>query len=498
MPTQAGDTPQLRTRSTLVALGVVTCIFAFVLPVATDGASGKALAQEQEQGEEQDEKPKYDPEPTETELIVDSPFEKLEVACVERMVGEACFEAGRGWHEGRGIPRPNPLQAYHLYKAGCGFEYAPSCTAAATMILKAQAGFLILRPDGILSLDFGEAARLTGLACTFGDLASCGRYGDLMIDPDGQLPNEGTVHREIRQDPLAARQAYMDGCPLPTQRDLKDADRDPRSCGRLAQLYEEGLAGLRKNKDEALTYYRLGCAAGGDSNLCVKADLIDAHGLEPDSPPKKSLRSTRASIQPQRPAPDTSRFRDSPDALIDASGHDTHHRRFDLTLGVGARWTYGEGGVAGMKLRIGGVAWFNMVGLAFDIGFMADRFARIYDRTYLRFQLGLGPQLAIPIPDRLPQPIDFRIVLGVGGTVGMLKRGREGDLLLSYGIRQRVQLEVGNARRGGARQWGAIRFEQQQTWYADTGDTIEQASQVVLLGGFTFGGLDVDWTPKQH
>ena len=159
---------------------------------------------------------RYDPEPGAAEVIVDSPFEELEVNCVERMIGASCFEAAQGWQQGKGIPRPNPLQAYHLYKTGCGFEYAPACTAAATMILNAQAGFLILRPNGILSLDFGEAARLTGLACTMGDLRSCGLYGDLMIDPDGQLPNKGTVHRDIRQDPLAARQAYMDGCPLPT------------------------------------------------------------------------------------------------------------------------------------------------------------------------------------------------------------------------------------------------------------------------------------------
>ena len=440
---------------------------------------------------------RYDPEPGNSEIIVDSPFEELEVDCVERMVGASCFEAAKGWQQGKGIPRPNPLQAYHLYKAGCGFEYAPACTAAATMILNAQAGFLILRPDGILSLDFGEAARLTGLACTMGHLASCGLYGDLMIDPDGQLPNKGTIHRDIRQDPLAARQAYMDGCPLPTSRDLATPERDARSCARLAQLYEEGIAGLRKSPSDAMIYYRLGCKAQNGGDLCIKADLIEAEGLEEDSPPQRTKSNQRASVQPQRPAPDTTRFRFTPDALLAGPSQESHHRRFDLTFGVGGRWTYGEDGINGIKLRVGGVGWFNMVGLAFDAGFTTDRFARLYDRTYLRFQAGLGPQLAIPIPDRLPQAIDFRIVLGAGGTIGFIKRDRDSGLVLGYGLRQRVQLEVGTARRGGARQWGGLRFEQQQTWYGDTDSTTEHASQVILLGGFSFGGLDADWTIKK-
>ena len=473
-------------------LGVssVLALFAlFCLPVSLAIAAGG--------DDDQSKDERYNPEPGAAEVIVDSPFEKLEVDCVERMMGASCFEAAQGWQRGTGIPRPNPLQAYHLYKAGCGFEYAPACTAAATMILNAQAGFLILRPDGILSLDFGEAARLTGLACTMGHLASCGLYGDLMIDPDGQLPNKGTVHRDIRQDPLAARQAYMDGCPLPSPRDLDTPERDARSCARLAQLYEEGIAGLRKSPVDALTYYRLGCKTEGEGDLCVKADLIEAEGLEPEPVTGNKKATRRTSVQPQRPVPDTSRFRFTPDAALAGPSQESHHRRFDLTFGVGGRWTYGDDGISGMKLRVGGVAWFNMVGLAFDASFTTDRFARPYDRTYLRVQGGLGPQLAIPIPDRLPQAIDFRVVLGAGGTIGFIKRDRDAGLILGYGFRQRVQLEVGTSRRGGARQWGGIRFEQQQTWYTDTGPNTEHASQIVLLGGFSFGGLDADWTLKK-
>jgi TPR repeat protein len=453
----------------------------------------QALAQDES---EEPKPPRYDPEPGVNEVIIDSPFEALELACIDEFNGRACFGAAQGWHEGRGIPRPDPGQAYHLYKAGCGFEYPPACTAAATMVLRAQAGFLIIRPTGILSLDFGEAARLVGIACTLGDAAACGLYGDIMIDPDGQLPNEATIHRNIRQDPLAARQAYMDGCPLPNQRDLGSVARDVRSCSRLAQLYEQGRAGLRKSSEFVLTYYRLGCEAPGGSELCVLADLLEADGLERDEQPTNERVRRRTTIQPRRPAPDTSRFRDSPDALIDHTGQDAHHRRFDLTLGLGGRWTYGSEQISGMKLRLGGVAWFNMVGIAFDTGFTTDRFARIYDRTYLRFQQGLGPQLALPIPDRLVQPIDFRLVLGAGGTLGTVKRGQQGDFLLSYGLRQRIQLEIGTSRRAGARQWGALRFEQQQTWYTDTAATVEHSSQVVLVAGFTFGGLDVDWTPN--
>jgi len=438
------------------------------------------------------------------ERIEDSPFESLEVACIEARLGAACFEAAAGWHKGRGLTRPNPLQAFNLYKAGCGFGYAPACTAAAIMILQAQAWDFILKPDGTLSLDFGEAARLAGMACTLGDSASCGLYGDLMIDPDSQLPNDATTHHNIRHDPLAARQAYMDGCPLPEEQSVPPVQRSALCCGRLAQLFEEGAAGLRKSPENAVIYYRLGCQTDPNSEMCIRADLLEADAIENETPSKKGVKKTpqrtnnqRSSIQPRRPAPDISRFRDTPDAVTSSSGQQSHHRRFDLTLGLGGRWTYDESPITGMKLRVGGVIWFNMIGISIDVGFITDRFARIYDRNYLRFQSGVGPQVAFPIPDNLPYPIDFRVVLGVGGTVGALKRGGEGDFLLGYGARQRVQLEVGTSRQGGPRQWGALRFEQQQTFYADQGDVVEHSSQVVLIAGFSFGGLDADWTPKK-
>ena len=463
---------------------------AFLLPSA-------ALAQSKD--DEAEEGERYDPFLRENEVIQDSPFEQLEVACVEQLDGKACFDAAVGWQRGDRGAKANPRQAFHLYKAGCGFEYAPACTAGATMILRAQAGFLILRPKGTLSLDFGEAARLLGLACTMGDVASCGLYGDLVLDPEGMLPNDGTVHRELRSDPLAARQAYMDACPLPEETRDTQVERDPRSCIRLAQLFRDGRAGLRRDTAESRRYYELACRTGKSEDACVQADLLAAEAIEgvEERPRAARQKARRKSLQPQRPTPDLSRFHSSRDALVDATGRESHHRRFDLTLGLGARWTYGDPPIAGMSMRLGGVAWFNMLGIAFDGTFLTDKFARPYEREYLKLHHGVGPQLAVPIRHNLPYPISIRMVVGVGGTIGVVQRGFGAPFLLGYGAREHIQIEVGTAALSGPRQWGAIRFEQEQTWYSDTGDNVEHASQVLLLGGFSFGGLDVDWTPKR-
>ena len=59
-------------------------------------AQGKDAAPEPEGGEggEEDE---------DEFVIVDSPFEDLEVRCIEYGNPHACFEAGNRWFEGRGI-----------------------------------------------------------------------------------------------------------------------------------------------------------------------------------------------------------------------------------------------------------------------------------------------------------------------------------------------------------------------------------------------------------
>ena len=54
-----------------------------------------------------------------------------------------------------------------------------------------------------------------------------------------------------------------------------------------------------------------------------------------------------------------------------------------------------------------------------------------------------------------------------------------------------LQLVIVTLHSQGARQWGAVRFEQQQSWHAQTIDGPEHASQIVLVFGFTFGG----WGP---
>ncbi|MEE2828867.1 MAG: tetratricopeptide repeat protein [Myxococcota bacterium] len=422
-------------------------------------------------------------------VIEDSPFEVLEVLCTQDRKGAACYEAARAWHEGRGIPKPNPLQALNLYTAGCSFGFAPACMAGAKMITLAQGGFVILQPKGTLSLDFGEAARLARIACDLKELAGCGLYGDLMIDPQGLLPNKSTVVGNIKHDALAARQAFFDGCHPADQIDpLKPRPVDVRSCLRLAQMYEEGSGGLIKNWDRAIEHYQRACtASGGEGDWCDRAIIMEFEG------PGKEAERPRTSVQPQRPTPDVDRFENNPDTRLTGQTKGDHSRRVEIVLGTGIRWLYGPGSFAGLKLNVGVNLWFNVLGFSLDTNLTTDKFVNIAERTYLRFQHGFGPMLGIPIPDKLPFPIAIRLVFGGGGTLAHLKRGPDATFVLGYGARQRIQLEAGNERDSGPRQWGALRIEQQQTWYTDIPGQVEHATEVTLVGGFTFGGWGPDW-----
>jgi hypothetical protein len=432
--------------------------------------------------------PGLDPADKEAELrqfeIEDSPFEELELACVEQGDAGACFEAGNAWSEGRGLDKPNITQAVNLWTAGCSFGHPEACLAAARQYLVGRVGVLLYGKE--LSLDFGEADRLLALACDDGLLEACGLRGDLLMAPKSMLPEGGPkLFHDLVDDMLLARQCFEIGCPpTPDPADL-------RSCSRLAQMYEVGQGGVRRDLPLATRFWDRACEVAVDgSTACAEARRVREQTPEPatDAP--------RVSVQPHRPAPTTHRFED-PTTGIEGQAKGDHFTRFDFELGVGARWTYGPDSVAGAKLRAGMNLWFNMIGIALETGFMTDKFAAVQYRTYTRFQHALGVKVAVQLPFSLPYRARMHVVAGAGGTLGSLKL-HPAPYVFAYGIRQHIQLVLTTNQQRGPRQWGALRVEQQQTWHRDGGAAPEHSTQVVLVAGFTFGGKGADWTPKAH
>jgi len=446
-------------------------------------------------------KPEDEPLMTEDGRLIeieDSPFEALELACIEEQDGAACFKAGQGWFVGEGLEKPNLTQAVNLWQAGCTFGDANSCLGAGTLFKEGRVGIRLGKESGQVSIDLGSAEQLYRRGCEAGLLVACGLAGELLMAPRAHVPVGATFH-DFQEDLFSGRQSFEVGCAA-----LSDAapvwqERDGRSCARLGQMWEEGH-GVRRNRKLATEYWDLACAAeDGTGKSCTEAQRIRALPEEavPDEP--------RTSVQPRRPRPKIDRFRD-PDVGINGRTSEDHSRRFDLEGGVGARLRYTDrsavigsdpGTLVLFKMRAGIALWFNVVGIGMETAFSTDKCAAVQFRLITRFQHSLSIKTAIPIPIQLPWNAVMRVGFGGGSTLGSVKY-HPAPYVFSYGAREYVQLEIGSGQTSGPRQWWALRVEQQQTWHKGGGPAPEHSTQLVLLAGFTFAGKGPDWTPNQH
>ncbi len=465
---------------------------------------------EQDQdGADQDRPPAAEP------LILESPFEALETACVEQRDANACLSAGRSWRQGKGVEKPNLQQAAALLEAGCRFGSADSCTLVARMYLEMEAGLQFVMPEGTVSLDLGAAADSFQRACSLGALQACGMWGDLYLNPRALLPRPEAVARNIQPDMIQAIQAWTQGCNEIRAPELSDIARpgqppqaDTRSCLRLAQLTELGKGGIRKNPSRSAELYRRACYASGDPKHCAIADRIEAGrtseqrpgagegrpaSVSPraDAPTDSELitettSAERRSVQPHRPAPKVGRFTETKTGLLDPEKR--RIGRFEVEFGLGARWLYQQPSHAGIQFRLGLGVWFGLLGIGLESGFHTDNFLQPSKREYLRFQQSLSLKLALPIPIQAEKfHGELYLVFGAGGTLGALELAQE-DFMPSWGARQMVQLVAVTHSQHGPRQWGALRFEQQQSAHRLSNGSAEHSSQIVLLFGFTFGG----------
>ncbi len=444
------------------------------------------------------------------QLILDSPFEALETSCIDDRKADDCLRAGLAWKRGTGIEKPNKRQAANLFDAGCLFGNRDACLLLGRMYLDMETGIQLLMPKGTVSLDFGAAALAFQRACRLGALQGCGLSGDLYMEPRALLPNpEAKVHG-IKVDMIQARQSWADGCnevKAPLLSDIvvpgKPPQADGRSCLRLAQLHETGKAGVRKNVERSAQFYKRACYATGKSEYCKDAErvLIDemideqpgeaAVSPRADAPSEQELidettARERRSTQPHRPTPRVGRFTERKTGLRNTAT--TKPIRFEVELGVGARWLYSQPSYASIKWRLGINVWFGLLGVGLEGGFHTDKFLQPTERNYLRMMQSLSLKLAIPIPIEAEKFYgELYLVLGGGATLGALELA-QGEFMPTWGAREIIQLVAVTHAQRGPRQWGAIRFEQQQSLHPLSEGVAEHSSQVILLFGFTFGG----------
>jgi len=501
---------------------LVACAGLLAAPLAHsqegDGPQGPGESQGEEGGEGE-EGEDDGPEAAEDKpyVILDSPFEALERACVEKRDGEACLKAGWGWKQGSGIPKPDLFQAHHLFEAGCVFGNAAACVAMGRMYLSMEAGMQLELPKGTVSLDFGAASDAFASACRLGLLQACGIWGDINTEPKAMLPNPETKVRNIKRDLVQAVQAWTLGCNEANVPNAAGIPGDPpradtRSCVRLAEFHERGVGGFGQSTDRAADYYERACMAGDSADYCKKAALLRASPAPEDeaesnsgSPTTESSQAPTAetptpettdkrpasqrTAQPRRPKPKVNRF-DDPGTGIEEE-KPVKPIRIEFELALGARWTYGPLGMGGIKMRAGMNLWFWLFGIGLETGFNTDKLFQVEERFYSRYMHTLSAKIAIPLPFVLAIPARLYVVAGAGPTLGSLALAGDGRLF-TWGAREMVQLVIATLQSEGARQWGAVRFEQQQSWHAQTLDGPEHASQVVLVFGFTFGG----WGPS--
>ena len=444
-------------------------------------------------GEEEGGGPQIRDDDAEAFEVIESPFDALEVACIEDANAVACWEAGLSWHDGVGLEHPNVTQAANLWLAGCSFGDVRSCKEAGRLYLEGKAGVRLVAGSYKVVIDIEEAERLIRRACFMGDRLSCGIDGDIHMAPKQMVPEDALI-LDFQGDQYSGRQAFEEGCPLPGGDEFVAATAlDLRSCTRLGQMYQSGHGGVRRDQQLALRYWDRGCeASGGAGDACDSATLLRTNpGAVRDDTENPD------SVQFRRDHPDSARFTDPSIGVNVTAGPGRHYYRFDLELGVGARWIYGPSVIGGLKLRAGAAMWFNVVGISLETAFSTDKFVAVSRRLFARFLHSLGVKFLVPLRIRLPHRAKLMIGWGAGGTIGSVKFPPS-TYVLAGGFREHVQIMLTTNQQIGPRQWGALRFEQQQTWHVGGGPTPEHSSQVVLIAGFTFGGKGPDWTPNKH
>ncbi len=448
--------------------------------------------------------------------IVATPLDHLETPCVEDKRADLCMEAGIKWKAG--VPgfkdgSPQLTRAENFLRSACYFGEPRACVLAANMFLAVEAG-IRFEMDGTISLDYGTAADLFDLGCQGGLPAACGMAGELFFQPEKLLPNDETSFRELETDQIAARQFYEMGCPatwLPggaDRRTLEDGRLPPvdaRSCARMGEFFARGIT-MRPIVSKGADYMELACEIDDSDAICDRAESLRESAMEEEArkgttkknrnPDDDFVRRTtgRGSGAQAATRPPVSRFDDDSIGLEEKESI----VRFEFELPIGVRWVYGPTTEPLFTVGFALDWWFSLVGIGVDFSYSTDDLLRPAARDYGRIQLAILAKVAIPIPVNLTIPARLIFIPSIGGQFGNRSLSGSDTPAMQGGIVERVELRLSSPQRKGPRQWGAVRFEQQQSWVQYTFGAVEHASQFMFVFGFTFGGVGPEMPKKKE
>jgi hypothetical protein len=380
------------------------------------------------------------------------------------------------------------------------------------MFLNVEAG-IRFEMDGTISLDYGTAADLFDLGCRGGIPSSCGLAGDLFFSPDKLLPNDKTTYRELEEDQIAARQFYEMGCSAGwleggAERDALEPGLippvDARSCSRMGEFFARGIT-MRPILSKAAEYADLACLVDDSERLCDRAEDLQEKALEEQARKAKNRRTNpdddfvrrttgRGTGALAATRPPTNRF-DDPSVGVEEKESIV---RFEFELPIGVRWVYGPTTEPLFTVGLAVDWWFALFGIAVDFSFSTDDLLRAEARDYARIQLAVLAKAAIPIPVRLTIPARLIFIPGIGGSFGSRRLGGSAEGALMGGLVERIELRLTSPQRKGPRQWGGVRFEQQQSWIQYAHGAVEHASQFMFVFGFTFGGVGPEMPKKKE
>ena len=451
--------------------------------------------------------------------IVPTPLDYLETPCIEERDAAKCLQAGLLWKEGvEGFKKGKPDygRAENYLRTGCYFGSAVSCVHAGNMFLKAEAGIL-LEADGTISLDFVMAVDLFDKGCALGALQACAMAGDLKFDPDAMLPNDqsGYLDHLFSADQISARQYYEIGCPavwLPgglLREQMPDGQFpvvDAYCCSRMGEFFARGIT-MRPVASKGADYMELACFMDDTEETCDRAEALREAAMEEEARKRATKKepynpdadfvgqTTGRGTGAQASArPDVSRF-DDPGLGVEGEESIV---RFEFEIPIGVRWIYGPGGQPLFVLGLGLDWWFALAGVSVEFTYSTDDLLRRPARDYGRIQVAVVGKLAIPVPIRLSIPARLIIIPGVGGAFGNRLLGNTGTPALMGAIVERIEVRLQSPQRDGPRQWGGIRFEQQQSFVQYTFGAVEHASQLTAVLGFTFGGVGPEIPRKKE
>jgi len=204
-----------------------------------------------------------------------SDFLTLKDSCSKGKM-ESCYRLGRMFSTGDNV-RTDQVEAKKHYEKACKKNYARAC---------AELGDMYERKIGVKK-NMSKAIDLYSKACSLGNGEGCNYIGNIE-------EKSGHVEKYLKKYNEACQKRYPNACyylglkyefgrvvakNISTARQyyLRACEISKSYCGKLGEMYEEGMLGVKKDNTKARYYYEKSCK-GNNAEGCYKAGNFYYYG----------------------------------------------------------------------------------------------------------------------------------------------------------------------------------------------------------------------------